>query len=206
MHRSDRATILTVQRFCAWLAAVIALFLFPSPEPCRAGEQPSVQVENLAGQRINPFLPKDATAIVFVFLSVDCPACNQYAPELHRLKTEFETNGVVIKLVYPNPDETGETLRQHAKDYDLDLEQLRDASHALVKSAGARVTPEAAVYVPKRGFIYCGRIDNRFARLGVARVEITEHELREVLTSVVEGKPSKKTENRGVGCAIPELR
>jgi len=171
-----------------------------------AAEERDIQLENLAGQKINPYSPENATAIVFVFVSADCPACNAYAPELHRLKEEFETNGIPIRLVYPNPDETSKSIRQHAKDFGLDLEEFRDPTHALVKSAGARVTPEAAVYVPKRGFVYCGRIDNRFARLGVSRTEITEQDLREVLNDLLEGKPIKRKRARGVGCTIPDAR
>lgn len=163
-------------------------------------------MENLAGQKVNPWLPQNATAIVFVFVSVECPVCNAYAPELHRLKEEFQTNGITVKLVYPNADETTVALRQHAKDFGLDLEQLRDPTHAMVKSAGARVMPEAAVFVPKRGFVYCGRIDNRFAKLGVARTEITEHDLREVLNDLIQGKPIKHKQARGIGCAIPDVK
>jgi thiol-disulfide isomerase/thioredoxin len=198
--------ILAAQRLCASLALAITLWIPLSPGSSWAGEMQSIELENLAGQRVNPYLPEDATAIVFVFVSVDCPVCNAYAPELQRLKAEFETNGIAIKLVYPNRDETREAIRQHSRDYELDLQQLRDPTHALVQCAGARVMPEAAVYVPKRGFIYCGRIDNRFAKLGVARTEITEYDLREVLESIVQRKPPKHKQARGIGCAIPDVR
>jgi peroxiredoxin len=197
--------ILAAQRLCASLALAITFWIFPSPGSCWASEK-SIELEDLAGEKISPYLPGNATAIVFVFVSVECPVCNAYAPELRRLKAEFETNGIAIKLVYPNRDETSELIRQHARDYELDFQQLRDPAHALVQSAGARVMPEAAVYLPKRGFVYCGRIDNRFAKLGVARAEITEHDLREVLNDVLHGKSLKHKQARGIGCAIPELK
>jgi hypothetical protein len=197
--------ILAAQRLCASLALAFTTWILVSPATARAGQQP-ILLENLAGQKVNPYLPESAKAIVFIFVSVECPVCNAYAPELQRLKTEFETNGIILKLVYPNGDETSEAICRHAKDFKLDIEQLRDPTHALVKYTAARVTPEAAVYVPKRGFVYCGRIDNRFAKLGVARAQITEHDLRDVLSDVLGGKPLKPKQTRGVGCAIPDVR
>src|SRR5437763_642529 len=98
------------------LALVCIVWMLSGPGWSEADEQPPVLVENLSGQRINPFASTGTKAIVFVFLSVDCPICNQYAPELMRLKNEFATNGLVIKLVYPNPDEDAAAVRQHARD------------------------------------------------------------------------------------------
>src|SRR5262245_29752868 len=46
-------------------------------------------VEDLSGQRVHPFAATNAKAILFVFVSVDCPICGRYVPELNRLQAEF---------------------------------------------------------------------------------------------------------------------
>jgi thiol-disulfide isomerase/thioredoxin len=171
-----------------------------------APRQESVAVENLAGQKVNPFLPRSARALVFIFVSVECPVCNQYAPELNRLAAEFETKGIVMKLVYPNQDETSEAILRHARNFKLKLEQLGDPRDALVGAAGAEVTPEAAVFAPGRGFVYCGRVDDRYTGLGVSRPEATEHDLSQVIQAIVEHQPLKTKASRGVGCSIPSLK
>jgi peroxiredoxin len=204
--RSGAAIACTSRHLFVCIALVCIVCLFLGPGTTAADEQPPVLVENLSGQRINPFASTGTKAIVFVFLSVDCPICNQYAPELMRLKNDFATNGLVIKLVYPNADEDAAAVRQHARDYNLDLEQLRDPQHALVNLAGVKVTPEAAVFVSNRRLVYCGRIDNRYKKVGVARLEATEHNLREVLNVIRQNKQPKLQRIPAVGCSISPVK
>ncbi len=193
-HRSERALAL-IGVLCFCLAPVIA----------HAGLA-SVQVEDLNGQRVAVQPTAQTKAIVFLFVSVECPISNSYAPEYRRLAAEFTPKNIEIKLVYPNPDESVQAIKQHLKDYDLSLPALRDTRHELVKEAGVHATPEAAVFVPKSGFVYHGRIDNRYAQLGVARPEATEHDLRDVLTAIVNGKSVPRKQTRAVGCSIAPLR
>jgi thiol-disulfide isomerase/thioredoxin len=186
-------------RLCGLLAAAASLWLFT---PGKAAQVEPVVVQDLAGLTVNPFSADTARALVFVFLSVECPICNQYAPELNRLQTEFRTNGIRFELVYPDADETAEAIHKNGEEYGLKMEQVRDPGHALVRLAGARVTPEAAVFVPGRGFVYCGRIDNRYVKIGVTRPEATEHDLQDALRAVLKGQPIPKAEP-AVGCFIP---
>ena len=51
-------------------------------------------VHDLAGQPVDPLANQHARAIVFVFLSADCPISNRYAPELRRLQEKFAPLGV----------------------------------------------------------------------------------------------------------------
>ena len=180
------------------VAAVLSLCLFNAEAAVQVG---SVAVQDLAGRTANPLSSDSARALVFVFLSVECPICNQYAPELTRLQEQFGTNGIRFELIYPEADETAEVIRKSAREYRLGMEQFRDPEHALVRAAGAKVTPEAAIFVPGRGFVYCGRIDNRYVQLGVARLEATEHDLRDALQALLAGKPIGPAKP-AVGCFI----
>src|SRR3989442_1606376 len=60
---------------------------------------------DLAGQEINPFQSSEAKWVAFIFISVDCPISNRYAPEIRRLHAKFAGRGVKFWLVYPNADE-----------------------------------------------------------------------------------------------------
>ena len=174
----------------------------------------TVKVEDLEGQSVSPLRPasgkkvgsddskgKESKAHVFVFLAVECPISNRYAPELRRLHEEFK--GARFALVYPNGDESAEQIRKSLKEYNLPMEAYRDSRHELVKAAGVRVTPEAAVFVPGQGWVYRGRIDDRFAGFGKERVRPTKRDLRDVLTAVVAGKKVEVRRTEAIGCAIP---
>lgn len=169
------------------------------------GDLSRVHVDDLAGHEVKLKFGQEVKAVVFLFVSVECPISNNYAPEFRRLGAEFGPQKVQFELVYPNVDETGQAIRNHVKEFHLPFEALRDVRHELVGAAGARVTPEAAVLARGRGWVYRGRIDNRYADLGVARPEATEHELRDVLTAIVQNKAMPKREARAIGCSIAPL-
>jgi hypothetical protein len=162
-------------------------------------------VLDLQDRPVNPFTEREAKATVLIFVSVDCPISNSYMPEYRRLNEEFSPKGVVIRLVYTDRTDSSETIRNHLKNYQCPVQALRDPDHALVKIAKATVTPEAAVFIPGRGLVYHGRIDNRYVELGKARPAATQHDLRDILRDVLERKVEHPRTTRAVGCYIPDV-
>ena len=179
------------------IAVVVAVALAQAP----------LRVELLGGDAVDPLvMPKGVKAIVFLFTSTDCPISNRYAPELRRLAQTFVPQGVMFRLVYPNPAEDAAAIRGHmaAFAYAGAIDALRDPKHALVKVVGATITPEAAVYAGGR-VQYRGRIDNRFVDFGVDRPAATEHDLHDAIAAVLAGKPVVHPETQAVGCYIADF-
>jgi len=169
--------------------------------------QGALRVENLAGAAVDPLaMAKPVKAIVFLFTSTDCPISYRYAPELRRLAQLFVPQGVMFRLVYPNPAEDAAAIRTHmaAFSYAGAIDALRDPKHALVKFSGATITPEAAVYAGGR-VQYRGRIDNRFVDFGVDRPAATEHDLHDAIAAILAGKPVAQPETQAVGCYIADF-
>jgi hypothetical protein len=161
---------------------------------------------DLDNHPLDPFRASEGSrAIVFLFASVDCPISNRYAPTVKRLHASFAPQGVAFWLVYPNPAETPDAIREHVKAFDYPVHVVRDPKHELVKVAQASVTPEAAVYDATGTLVYHGRIDNRYVSLGVERPAATEHDLEDVLTAVAAGKPVRETSAPAVGCFIVDF-
>ena len=164
----------------------------------------ALTVFDLAGHALDPFDATDAKAIVFIFISTDCPISNRYAPEIRRVEEEFARSSVRFWLVYADADTPSDAIQKHVKDFHLPQQVLRDPRQTLVRLAQARVTPEGAVFLPGGRLVYHGRIDNRYADLGKERPEATQHDLEEVLKAVVQGKPVPYSTAKAVGCYIPE--
>jgi hypothetical protein len=108
--------------------------------------------------------------------------------------------------VYPNPAESASAIRQHmtAFAYAGAAQAFRDPEHALVKAAGATVTPEAAVFAGGR-FVYRGRIDDRYVDLGLERPAATKRDLADALAAVIAGKPVTPPTTQAVGCFIADF-
>jgi AhpC/TSA family len=166
-------------------------------------------VVDLEGRPVRPLEDASAKATVLVFVGTDCPISNRYAPEIKRLQQRFAPQGVAFWLVYAQPAESVEAIRHHFGEYFETAAAVRDPEHQLVKRAAARVTPEAAVFVPgPRGarLVYHGRIDDRYVDLGRSRAAPTTHDLEDALTAVVAGGPAPRAATPAVGCSIADAR
>jgi hypothetical protein len=167
----------------------------------------AVIVQSLAGAPVDALqVPASAKAIVFVFTSTDCPISNRYAPELRRLADTFASQGIVFRLIYPNPADEASAIHEHmtAYAYAGAFDAFRDPAHALVKFTGATVTPEAVVYAKGR-VVYRGRIDDRYVDLGLERPAPTVHDLADALTAVLAGRPVTHSTTQAVGCFIADF-
>ena len=167
----------------------------------------SILVQALSGAPVDALqAPAGTKAIVFVFTSTDCPISNRYAPEVRRLADAFGSKGVVFRLVYPNPSENANAIREHMAAYSYAGigDAVRDPKLALVRFAGVDVTPTAAVVVGGR-VVYRGRIDDRYVDLGRERPAATQRDLFDALTAVLAGKPVAHATTRAVGCFISDF-
>ena len=188
------------------LATLVAIWLLASTAGGQA-EVDALRLYDSNNQLVDPFRTSPGTtATVFLFTSSDCPVSNRYAPEFRRLYEAFGPRGVRFWLVYPNPADSPATVRQHLGDFAYPMGALRDSEHLLVKRMKATVTPEAAVFDTRGRLTYRGRIDDRYARLGLVRPAPTRHDLEDALTSTLAGRPVAQPVTQAVGCFIADLR
>jgi hypothetical protein len=160
---------------------------------------------DLQGNAVDPLAHMDGRAVVLIFLGIECPISNQDAPEIKRLHDEYSPKGVKIWSVYPDSDTPAQAILRHQAEYGLPPEVLWDPAHSLVALSQARVTPEAAVFLPDGRLVYHGRIDNRAVDFGATRPEATEHDLRRVLQRIVQGEAVTPSSTPPVGCYIPAI-
>jgi hypothetical protein len=144
----------------------------------------------------------DAKAVAFIFVGVDCPISNSYAPELNRIIADYTQRGVAFYLVYADPTVTADAVTKHASDFGYTCPALLDPQHALAKQVGATVTPEAAVLSPDGTPLYRGRIDDLYLELGKRRYAPTTRDLRNALDAIVQGRRVATPVTRAVGCEL----
>ena len=172
-----------------------------------AGASAQVRVQTIDGAPVDALAaPRNVKALVFLFTSTDCPISNRYAPEVRRIVETYAPQGVVFRLVYPNPAEQSAAIREHiaAFSYGDAMQPLRDPELALVKFVKATVTPEAAVVVGTR-VVYRGRIDDRYVDLGLERPKPTVHDLADALSDVLAGRAIAHPTTQAVGCFIADF-
>jgi hypothetical protein len=168
----------------------------------------TLELLDLSGRAIRPLDHGKARAIVFVFARSDCPISNRYAPEMRRLHARFAAGGVAFWLVYTERAESGEALARHHREFVYPFGALRDHEHALVRMAGATVTPEAAVFVSAPNgprLVYRGRIDDRYVAFGNARAAPATRDLEGVLDAILAGQAPTARTTTAIGCFISPI-
>jgi hypothetical protein len=123
---------------------------------------------------------------------------------MQRVRQELAAQGVTFWFVYPNAGEKPEVVAEHQSAFGGG-DALLDPAGKLVALTNARVTPEAAVLVAS-GFawkpVYAGRIDDRYARLGTERQQVTEHFAERAIEEVLRSQAVLPATGSPVGCAI----
>ncbi len=190
------------------LGFVSCMILFLQASAPADGQKLELRDEN--GRLVQPLGRTGVKATVLIFTRTDCPISNRYAPELKRLAGKYASPQVSFWLVYPDPATTLEMVREHRKQYQYSFPALLDPEHRLVRLSGARVTPEAAVFLPGPGtgqeLLYRGRIDDWFVDFGKTRASPTHHDLEDVLNAVVNGQAVQPRTTTAVGCFIADLK
>jgi peroxiredoxin len=144
-------------------------------------------------------------ATVFIFVAIDCPNSNTYAPILARMYREYSPRGVAFYNVYSDASETAEAVRKHDADYLVPFPALLDAHQTLARQTGARSTPEAVILGPEGQQLYRGRVDDRFVEFGKTRFHPTQNDLDEALDAILQGKSVPHPFTKVLGCAIPGI-
>jgi thiol-disulfide isomerase/thioredoxin len=141
-------------------------------------------------------------AVVLLFVSTDCPLSNGYVPEMNRISSLYGPRGIAFYAVQGDATVKNEEVRKHAIDFGYTFPYLLDPEETLASLTGATTTPEAAVLSPDGRLIYLGRIDNKLEAWGQQRVQVTEHDLRDALDSILAGKPVERARTKALGCSI----
>ncbi len=183
------------------IAIATALMLLAFILPPAAGQQ----ALDLRGSPKDPLKEASGKVVVLVFVRTDCPISNRYAPLLQEMNMKYGREAA-FWLVFPDKNESPESIRSYLQEFSYKLPALRDPEHALVKKSGAKVTPEAAVFNLKRELVYRGRIDNLYEEIGRPRRSPTTHELADAIEAASKGVAPSRAAVDGVGCFISDLQ
>ena len=168
------------------------------------GQTGTPQTDSSLDVRARPFLnPVPGTVHVIVFVGVECPISNRYAPELGRIARDYAGKGVRVFLAFADPELDTSRVQKHTAEFysDLSSPPYLDRDRSLARAVGAKATPTAAIYTAA-GRQYRGRIDDLYISLTQARREPTERTLRLSLDAVLAGRPVPKPETPAIGCSI----
>ncbi len=164
----------------------------------------------LDGKALDLLGEESKAVVAFVFVAVECPISNRFAPEVNRIYKDFSGDDFQMWSIYTDDFFTTEEIQGHRSDYGYLLPSLTDFDRNLARYCGATVTPEAVVFVREEAgsyrMVYRGRVNDQYVDFGRWRPKPTKHDLRDVLESLRNGEAGRFEfrATKAIGCYIGE--
>jgi len=139
---------------------------------------------------------------VLLFLSPECPLCQNYAPTIQKIQNTFSDKHVSFYGIVSGEFYSREDILKYKLKYGLDLPILLDPEIKLADHFNASITPEVVVLTNNTDVIYTGAIDNWAISLGQKRLQASAHYLNDALSNYLNGKKIAPMKTKAVGCFI----
>ena len=154
-----------------------------------------------------PLTPPEGRASVLLFVTMDCPIANTYAPELQAIIAEHAGSPLDFYLVYEDEDVSAAERDSHKDEYGYDAgtPTLSDDEQTLARKVGVTRTPEVAVVTDDGELSYRGRIDDRYRELARRRPSPSQRDLRDHLRALLDGELDGPVRTEAVGCLLPDV-
>lgn len=160
----------------------------------------SVKLMNVSTKKITS-IPSSQKSKLFIFLSPECPLCQNYTTVLNKIKNEFGSS-IMMYAIFPGKAYSADTINAFAKKYKIGYPLLIDKSFKLSHYLQASITPEVIFLNNKNELLYKGAIDNWYKALGKARSKPTENYLQDALMQNQKKEIVLIKRTRPVGCLI----
>jgi len=182
-----------------YLTIVLAVLLIS----CSGDFALNTEYESLQGDKFRPVETFQENEInVLLFLSPECPLCQNYAPTIQEIQRSFSDRSVSFYGIVSGEFYSRKDILKYKLKYDLNFPILLDPEIKLAEELGASITPEAVVITANNKVIYTGAIDNWAISLGQKRIQASAHYLSDAIGNHLDGKKINPKKTEAVGCFI----
>lgn len=138
---------------------------------------------------------------VVIFLSPECPLCQNYSLPLNALFKKY-AGKVQFTAVVPGKAYSAADVNAFTQKYHIGFPVSIDSARAMSTSLKATVTPEVFLLGPDKKVLYHGSIDNWIKDLGMQSARPTLFYLQDAIEQSLAHQPIRVPYNKPVGCLI----
>src|SRR5581483_4259354 len=117
---------------------------------------------------------------VYVFLSPECPLCQNYTRTLNQLEKQY-AGKVTLLGVVPGKTVKPADIAAFRTKYHIGFSLEADSDLHVAHSMHATTTPEAILLAPDNSIAYQGAIDNWYKSLGRSQNHPTQNYLQDAI-------------------------
>ena len=152
------------------------------------------------GNYFELFRQQKAKAVVLISHRVGCPIIEKNLPRIEQLRQRYEAQGVQFFLI--NGEDSRETLREHRREFGIQMPILRDTELAVLTLFNVSRTSAAIVIDPANWrLIYEGAIDDRLG-YRTDKPEAGHAYLADALDAFLAGRKVTVARTEANGCVI----
>ena len=144
-----------------------------------------------------------ARGLVFAFFGATCPISGKLGPELARLETHAEAEGLRLILVCPVPAESAADIRAFTTAHGLQAPVVHDRDGVIAAALAATTTTECFLVDAARTLVYRGAVNDQYG-LGYAKEQASRHYLREAIAALLGGHAPEVAATTAPGCALDQ--
>jgi len=146
-------------------------------------------------------LYSDSITVNFFMLD-ECKISQNMTAEINALYSEFN-NEFSFMSYWPNFSSKPDNIKKFEERYRLELPSQTDYYKTQAKKYGATVAPEVVVYDEGNNkFLYRGRIDNSYEKIGQRRRVVTDRSLYKALSQIKSQSIITEPITIAIGCFI----
>lgn len=138
---------------------------------------------------------------VVIFLSPECPLCQNYSLPLNQLQTKY-AGKVTFTGVVPGKAYSAAEVGAFTQKYHIGFPVTIDSARVISSSLKATVTPEVFLLGPDKKVLYHGSIDNWIKDLGMQSARPTVFYLQDAIDQSLAHQPVRIPYNKPAGCLI----
>lgn len=141
---------------------------------------------------------------LFVFLSPECPLCQNYTLVLNGLQLQY-SDSINVCGIFPGKSYTAKDITTFAKTYSITFALYIDKQKKLSNYLQATTTPQAILVSDSGAVLYSGAIDNWAVSLAKRRPAPTEFYLKNAIAQTLLNTPIMVKTTNPVGCKINDF-
>ena len=168
------------------------------------GKTALFELTDVRQQRNTHILLDEKPLSLFIFLSPECPLCQNYTKTVNELQQKFKQQVNVYGIVPGNAYSIKEVVA-FKKTYLTSFKVLIDKRQQLTRYLKAAVTPQAILLDEKGNLIYTGAIDDWVKGLGKKKLRISQQYVHDAIEQSLQLKQVTIKKTKAFGCKINDF-
>ncbi len=165
----------------------------------------AVKISNIALINLNngnpSHLSENEKPSLFIFLSPDCPLCQNYSATLNSLANKYG-NEIIMYGIIPGKAYSKKILQAFQSTYKIIFPLYIDKQMVLSKYLKATVTPQVILLNKNKTLIYKGAIDDLLQKLGKQKLKASVFYLQDAIKNTLQQKTVEIKRTIAVGCKL----